>query len=344
MNDLLSQPGLEQRIKEDFTRIFGEPPSSILPLSAHASARRMLRVKNSKNSLLAVLNSERPENDAFVKFTAHFRALNLPVPEVYQYYPEIGMYLEQDLGDVTLADKLAATRCPEDPFPAAIENLYRQVLSLLPLFQIKAARTFDYSWCHPYKEFGRDSMLYDLQAFHERFLKNVDDSLSYSVLEQDYEEIVAFLEKAHSDYFLYRDFQSRNIMLCDEKPFFIDYQGGRKGALQYDVVSLLYQSSAEIPEEARGRLLEHYLSVIAEIITVDTEEFKSHYQGFIACRMMQVLGVYGLQGIEKKKEYFLNSIPKAVHTLCSTLESKVWPLKTPDLLGVVRKACKLFPL
>jgi len=331
-------------VREQFALLFGEPAQSIQPLSAHASARRMLRVTGSKGPVIAVLNSNQVENKAFIQFTTHFKSFGLPVPEIYHEVPELGLYFEQDLGDQTLYDLLNSTRSSSEPFPKKVLSLYSDALSLLAKFQIDAGATFNYSWCHQFPEYGLESMLTDMFAFREQFLKRVDSSLVTKEIDAEFKEIADLLLRADSKYFLYRDFQSRNIMVKDDQLFFIDYQGGRRGALQYDVVSLLYQASAKIPEVDRKALLEDYLDTVSAMIPIDRKIFLLYYQAFLASRMMQVLGVYGKQGLEQGKEYFRNNIPSALETLHTTLNSSSWPLESSGLKRCVEICVERFPV
>ncbi|MFM1848483.1 MAG: hypothetical protein RL417_1957, partial [Pseudomonadota bacterium] len=219
------------------------------------------------------------------------------------------------LGDSTLYDVLSATRTEDDIFPAAIERLYGEAVALLTRFQIVAGSSLNYEFCHPRRSYDRESMLWDMHFFRESFVRRTGISFDEGRLEGDFERLADFLESAPTGFFMYRDFQSRNIMVRDGALHFIDYQGGRKGPLQYDVASLLYQAKAKIPAEARRRILESYLTAASRYAPIDRARFLEHFYGFVLVRLLQVLGTYGEQGLNLKKQYFIESIPPALKNL-----------------------------
>ena len=205
---------------------------------------------------MGILYDVREENVAFLEFSRHFRSRGLPVPDIYGADLKAGAYLEQDLGDVTLFQFLSKNRVGDD-IAAQVVAAYRTVAEELPRFQIEAARDLNYKVCYPRSSFDRQSISWDLNYFKYYFLKLAGIPFNEQDLENDFGRLTRFLLTASRDYFLYRDFQSRNVMLCDGKPFFLDYQGGRKGALQYDIASLLYDAKADLPAGLRQHLLDH---------------------------------------------------------------------------------------
>jgi aminoglycoside/choline kinase family phosphotransferase len=236
------------------------------------------------------------------------------------YEPGSNLYLEQDLGDETLLDFLTQERARlQEDFPASVESLYNQALEWLPKFQIDAAKAFDFSKCHPERHLLPGSFTRDCTSFATELVRRLLPSFDITCLAPDFARLIAFLEQAQSSFFVYRDFQSRNIMTSKGSLHFIDFQSGSQGPLQYDVVSLLYQSSAAIPNDARARLVAHYCRAAAHYTQLDTDQFYHFYSGFIISRMIQVLGVYGRQGLGAGKEYFRRSIPAAIATLSSEL-------------------------
>jgi aminoglycoside/choline kinase family phosphotransferase len=162
-------------------------------------------------------------------------------------------------------------------------------------------------------------MLWDMNYCREKFLEKIEIPFDADKLRLDYDVLVQILNHTDGSYFMYRDFQSRNIMIKNNDPFFIDFQSGRKGPLQYDLVSLLYQASAEIPEATRQRLIHHYIEQARRYTVIDTDQFLKELHGFVLLRILQVLGTYGVQGLEGKKQYFLASIPRAVRNLSALL-------------------------
>jgi aminoglycoside/choline kinase family phosphotransferase len=303
-----------------FRQVTGAPPTEITPLRPHASERCIFRLTSPSTHLIGVINPNRRENDAFVAFARYFRSHGLPVPEIVLYQPEENLYLEEDLGDDTLLDVLSRERAhSQEDFPASVESLYKQALEWLPRFQIDTAKEFDFSRCHPERHLLPGTFTGDCTAFATELIRRILPHYDITGLAPDFARLIDFLEKAHASFFVYRDFQSRNIMCNQGGLHFIDFQSGSQGPLQYDVVSLLYQSSATIPREARARLVAHYCQAAACYTTIDIDQFYHFYSSFIVSRMIQVLGVYGRQGLGAGKEYFTRSIPAAVVTLVDEL-------------------------
>ncbi len=188
-------------------------------------------------------------------------------------------------------------------------------MAVLPRFQVEAGRDLNYKVCYPRGSFDRQSIAWDLNYFKYYFLRLAGIPFNEQALEDDFSRLTKFLLSAPRDYFLYRDFQSRNIMLRDGQPFFLDYQGGRKGALQYDIASLLYDAKADLPPELRQQLLDHYLDKLAGFINLDREAFMQHYYAYVYVRIMQALGAYGFRGFYERKAHFLQSVPYALKNL-----------------------------
>lgn len=318
-----------------FRRWCGESIVSINKLPASGSPREYYRIKGTKSSAIGAINLDREENKAFIEFSRHFHSLGLCVPEIYLVDLENHAYLQQDLGDVTLFDYIFKVR-ENGTFPDNLIDLYKKVLTALQKFQITGAEGLDYSVCYPRSSFDRQSMQWDLSYFKYYFLKLADVPFNEQKLENDYNTLIEYLQAQDTNYFLYRDFQSRNVMLRDGKPCFIDYQGGRKGALQYDVASLLYDSKADIPRAVREELLEHYISGLADYPSVDAEKFRESYYAYVLIRIMQAMGAFGFRGFYEKKVHFLQSIPYALNDLRWILENVKFPIEIPTLLKVFR--------
>jgi aminoglycoside/choline kinase family phosphotransferase len=259
----------------------------------------------------------------------------LPVPEIYAEDLSHGAYLEEDLGDMTLFDFLSKNRKGEDVHLPVVD-VYRRVLEILPRFQIEAGRDLNYRVCYPRASFDRQSIIWDLNYFKYYFLRLAGIPFNEQALEQDFTRLTKFLLTADHDYFLYRDFQSRNIMLHDGEPFFVDYQGGRKGALQYDVASLLYDAKADLPPGLRQQLLDHYLKTLRNYIPITSEAFMQHYYAFVYVRLMQAFGAYGFRGFYERKAHFLQSVPYALKNLRWLLHNVVLPIELPTLMESFR--------
>ena len=328
----------EITLSELFRSLTGILPESFTALKPHASDRRIYRLKGAGSSIVGVANDNSSENKAFIYLARHFRGLSFPVPNVLCVSPDAGAYLLDDLGDITLWDALVFTRKrTQEEFPQDITRVYRKALTHLVSFQVVGARTLDFSRCYPEEVFSSSALHQDMVGFSSELVQRLLPSYDISSLNSDYTSLSTLISNAPSNYFLYRDFQSRNIMVQGESLSFIDFQGGRRGPLQYDVVSLLYQSSAKIPSEHRDALLEYYLSELGRVTDCDVSQFRSLYGLFIVARMLQVLGVYGRQGLGAGKEYFRASIPQALHTLREQLNSGNLPSIFPELARCVAR-------
>ncbi len=295
-----------------------------------ASGRKILRLSAGKTRAVGILYGVREENVAFLSFSRHFRKHGLPVPEIYTEDLSQGAYLEEDLGDTTLFELLSNNRSGETIAPE-VSEAYRNAVAVLPRFQVEAARDLDYSVCYPRASFDRQSIAWDLNYFKYYFLRLAAIPFSEQALEDDFGRLTDFLLAAPSDYFLYRDFQSRNIMLRDGKPWFVDYQGGRKGALQYDIASLLYDAKADLPPALREQLLEDYLDSLESFIDLDREAFHRYYYAYVYVRILQALGAYGFRGFYERKAHFLQSVPYALKNLRWLLHNTKLPIELPTL-------------
>src|SRR6266581_3561165 len=240
-----------------FEQHFHSPVAQVQALQGQlgGSGRSIIRLASDKISAIGIVYGVREENVAFVEFSRHFRRHGLPVPEIYAEELSPGAYLEADLGDTTLFEFLSKNRAGDSIAPQAVKS-YRKVVALLPRFQVEAGRDLNYKVCYPRDSFDRQSIIWDLNYFKYYFLKLAGIPFNEQSLEDDFGRLTSFLLSADREFFLYRDFQSRNVMLREGQPFFLDYQGGRKGALQYDIASLLYDAKADLPPELRQQLLD----------------------------------------------------------------------------------------
>jgi aminoglycoside/choline kinase family phosphotransferase len=320
-----------------FEERFKAPPERIEPLQSHlsGSGRRIIRLSGRATTAIGILYDVREENVAFLEFSRHFRKHGLPVPEIYGEALEQGAYLEEDLGDTTLYEFLSANREDDDIAPAVIEA-YRKSVALLPRFQVGAGRDLNYKVCYPRDSFDRQSIAWDLNYFKYYFLRLAGIPFNEQALENDYSRFTKFLLSADRDYFLYRDFQSRNIMLRDGEPWFVDYQGGRKGALQYDIASILFDAKADLTPQVRGRLLKHYLNALGNYIDLDRDAFMHYYYAYVYVRQMQALGAYGFRGFYERKPLFLASVPYALKNIRWLIENVELPISLPTLMEAFR--------
>jgi aminoglycoside/choline kinase family phosphotransferase len=325
-------------LKGLFERHFHSTPTEVRPLQGElgGSGRKIIRLSEGHNSAIGILYGVREENAAFLEFSRHFYKHGLPVPEIYSEDLNQGAYLEEDLGDTTLFEFLSTNRSGASVAPEVVE-VYRKVIAVLPRFQIEAGRDLNYQICYPRDSFDRQSISWDLNYFKYYFLRLAGIPFNEQALEDDFNRLTEFLLSADRDYFLYRDFQSRNIMLRAGRPFFLDYQGGRKGALQYDVASLLYDAKADLPPELRQQLLDHYLDEVAKYTDIGREAFMRHYYAYVFIRIMQALGAYGFRGFYERRAHFLQSVPYALKNLRWLLHNVTLPIALPMLLDTFHR-------
>ena len=328
-----SESAFMEVLKRLFERHFHSPVERVQPLQGQlgGSGRKIIRLSNEKRSAVGILYGVPEENIAFLEFSRHFRRHGLPVPEIYAEDLSQGAYLEEDLGGVTLFEFLSDHRDGAAIAPEAVAA-YRKVVAVLPRFQVEAGRDLNYRVCYPRASFDRQSITWDLNYFKYYFLRLAGIPFNEQALEDDFSSLTDFLLNASRDYFLYRDFQSRNIMLRDSQPFFLDYQGGRKGALQYDIASLLYDAKADLPPDLRQQLLDHYLDSLAGFIDLDRAAFMQFYYAYVYVRIMQALGAYGFRGFYERKEHFLQSVPYALKNLRWLLHNVELPIALPALM------------
>lgn len=325
-----------QQLIKLFENWSGEKAISISPLPPSGSYREYYRIKSKNKVALGVFNPDKKENIAFLKFSRHFLNKGLNVPEIYAEELEKNIYLIQDLGDTTLYSYLTNVY-KSGIFPKELIDMYKKVIEILPLFQINAAKDFDYSICYPRASFDKQSMIWDLNYFKYYFLKLSKIPFDEQDLENDFHKFTDYLLKTDCRFFLYRDFQSRNMMIYNNEIYFIDYQGGRKGALQYDLASLLYDAKADIPQYIRNELLEEYIKNIRNLIDINENEFIQYFYGYVLIRIMQAMGSYGFRGFYEKKEHFLQSIPYAIENLEYLLNNITLPIEIPTLINVLKR-------
>jgi aminoglycoside/choline kinase family phosphotransferase len=320
----------EQALKKLFIDWAGEEITGFEPVTGSGSNRKYFRIRSNHESVIGVIGEDRNENLAFLTFTRHFRQFGLNVPEVYLADEKAGIYLLQNLGNISLFSLLPGSSGSTVITPE-LEGYYKKVLDDLISFQVRAGKELDYSVCYPIDKFDRQSMQWDLNYFKYYYLRPTNVAFHEQSLENDFKTLIDFLALAESDYFMYRDFQARNIMIFENQPWYIDYQGGRKGPLQYDVASLLFQAKADLPFAFREQMLEYYFSQLKNHISVDRNSFIPLYYGFVLIRTLQVLGAYGYRGFFERKTHFLESIGYALDNLKWLLENVEFSLEIPEL-------------
>ncbi|MBS1606044.1 MAG: phosphotransferase [Bacteroidetes bacterium] len=309
--------------------------TSIDKLPQSGSNRIYFRIHIAGGSYIATYNDNIRENRTFFYYSRHFRAAGSPVPEVLAINEEETIYIQEDFGDVSLLNQLEKQGHNE-----TVYALFRQSLEELARLQIRGDNELDYNWAITSREFGKQAILSDLLYFKYYFLDTLQIPYDKERLIDDFEALSTYLTHVDHKYFMFRDFQSRNIMIRDGKVNFIDYQGGMKGALQYDVASLLWQAKAELSIEWKDSLLEYYLDKVEAILDtkIDRNRFVSQYNGYVLIRLLQVLGAYGFRGLFERKAHFLISIPLALRNFKWFLSNKQVGIVLPEferLLGLM---------
>ncbi|MCU0462171.1 MAG: phosphotransferase [Bacteroidales bacterium] len=324
-----------ETISSGYKEYSGNTATKIDPLPRSGSDRRYFRIFDKGKTVIGACNPNREENDAFVGFTEHFLIKNLPVPEVFCYMPEKDIYFLRDLGDINLYTWLHQ-RPDMTNFNNETKQLYRRILETLISFQIKGIDGLDLDLCYPHRSFDRQSMMWDMNYFKYMLLKLLAVPFNERSLEHDFNSLCDYLLETGQDYFLYRDFQTANIMVIDDQPWFIDYQGGRKGAPQYDVASLLYDAKIPMLQENRDELLAFYIERFCSVSKEDKNTFRGYYSGFSMIRIMQALGAFGFRGLYEKKPTFTESIVPGVHILIRIIDEAEKHIKLPELFRTIR--------
>ena len=291
----------------------GEAPESIVELPSSGSNRRYFRLSG-KESIIGVLGTCKEENEAFLYMADHFHEKGLPVPKVYAVAEDRMSYIQEDLGDTLLFNAIEKGR-KTSVFSDEEKSLLTQTIRLLPDMQFLGADGFNFDKCYPASEFNSRSILWDLNYFKYCFLKATGLEFLEDKLEDDFQRMSDVLLRSSSATFMYRDFQSRNVMIKDGKPWFIDFQGGRKGPFYYDVASFLWQAKANFPDSLRQELLGEYIDALRKYQPVDEEYFYAQLRHFVLFRTLQVLGAYGFRGYFEKKPHFIQSVPFAIANL-----------------------------
>ncbi len=322
-------------VDRGYKDLFGKSDIETVPLPQSGSDRKYFRIFDGSKTVIGAYNSNLEENNAFIGFTKHFITKGLPVPEVFGYLPDRNIYYLQDLGDTNLFTWLQDKNSP-DQFDTETESIYRRVLDKLINFQIDGMEGLNLDLCYPHRSFDRQSMMWDMNYFKYMFLKLLTVPFNEGRLEHDFEKLADFLLETGQEYFLYRDFQSANVMLVDGEPWFIDYQGGRKGAPQYDVASLLYDAKAHVPRQSREDLLDYHINNFCLVSGQSRDEYRGYYAGFSMIRLMQALGAFGFRGLYEKKPTFTGSIIPAVGLLLQLVDSSQIPIPLDELFATVR--------
>jgi aminoglycoside/choline kinase family phosphotransferase len=317
-----------ENIKDLFVAEVKLPITNIEKIPQSGSDRTYFRLYTENNSFIATYGKNVRENNTFIYFSKHFRSAGCPVPQIFAVNEDNTIYIQEDFGDVSLLNQLDELGKRQEIFA-----LFQSALKQLAHLQINGDHQLDYNNCITSKEFGKQAILSDLLYFKYYFLDTLQSPYDKEKLLEEFDQLSGLLTKTDHKYFMFRDFQSRNIMIRDGNVHFIDYQGGMKGALQYDVASLLWQARAELPEEWKTSLLNYYIDCVEEKLStaIDRKNFTEQYNGYVLIRLLQVLGAYGFRGLFERKAHFLTSIPLALKNVASFLKTATSRISLPEL-------------
>lgn len=322
---------------------FGCMPDSVTALPQAGGDRRYFRLfmpENSGNasvphSVLGVEADDTHDAKAFVALADIFARHGVKVPAVYAHEADYGCYIEQDLGDVSLLSQLGSGRVME---------FVRAALSSLVRMQVLDRKLWSDAVAYP--EFSRRQIIWDLNYFKYEYLKNTSVAFDEEALEDDFERFAERIMSLPREFwgFMMRDCQSRNVMLCDDVPYFIDFQGGRLGPCIYDAVSFLWQAKARFEPRFRDEMADFY---IGEFVAANDELQRGGISGaaaeailkralpdFVLFRTLQVLGAYGFRGLVQKRAHFIESIPGALANLSQLIDDGVL-----DSYGELKRVC-----
>ncbi|MFN5333869.1 MAG: phosphotransferase [Bacteroidota bacterium] len=324
-----------QIITDLYTEVFGKSSVSIEKIPQSGSDRSYFKVKGDGENCVATVGNNIKENQAFIHFARHFINAGAPVPKVLAVSEDCSVYLQQDFGDISLLQVLES-----EGYTDHVYMLFKRSLQALAHLQVQGHKQLNYEWCITSKEFGKQAIMADLLYFKYYFLDTLQIPYDKEKLIDDFEVLSIYLARADHRYFMYRDFQSRNILIQDEEVRFIDFQGGMKGAVQYDVASLLWQAKANLPAEWKQHLLDYYVEELEKQLeeNVDRTRFIGQYYGYVLLRLLQVLGAYGFRGLFERKAHFLTSIPLALRNVRSFLQQHHVGISVPEferLLNIV---------
>lgn len=320
-----------QRIINLYRQTFGAEPSNIEKLPASGSNRQYFRltapaccdsvVTPSTGTIIGCIGTNTAENASFYALAEAFAARHLPVPAVYAMSDDQTCYLQQDLGSTSLFDFIRKGREAGGQYDDMERAMLHTVMADLPSLQMEAASEAIYQHCYPQPYFDERTVRFDLNYFKYNYLKLTGIDFNEMELEDEFDRLCHELLSVEEQGFMYRDFQARNVMLYEGRPYYIDFQGGRRGPIYYDVASFLWQASARYPDQLRQELIDTYLSSLQEYVSIDRETFMQRLHLFVLFRTLQVLGAYGFRGLWERKPHFLQSIPAALENLTAILAS-----------------------
>ncbi|HEY0299524.1 MAG TPA: RNase adapter RapZ [Arachidicoccus sp.] len=324
---------IENNIQQTFATFSKQPVTKIEKLPQSGSNRQYFRVFTEDKTYIATANNNEKENKTFIYFTLHFKKLHLPVPDIYAVSDDSLVYIQEDLGDDSLSGILDKQGHTDEVYV-----LFQKSLKQLARLQIEGHKGINYDMSLTARAFGKQAILSDLLYFKYYFLDTLELPYDKQALINEFEALAVFLTQTRYKYFMFRDFQSRNIMIKNGEVYFIDYQGGMNGALQYDVASLLWQAKAGLSDEWKASLMNYYIDEVNSILEmpVDKDIFINQYKGYVLIRLLQVLGAYGFRGLFERKAHFLTSIPLALNNLRWFVNNRSIGIELPEFDKMLR--------
>jgi len=324
-------------IMNDIERLVTEKLKSVVtgidPMPQSGSDRRYFRVHTKERTYIATHGLNVKENNTFINFSNHFKNKDLPVPEIFCLNDNGTIYLQEDFGDESLLNRLEKLGHVEE-----VKNLFKESLWQLARLQILGDEGMQYAkWSLTAKEFGKQAILSDMLYFKYYFLDTLKTPYDKQAMLDDFDALANYLTRTEYKFFMFRDFQSRNIMLKDNKPYFIDYQGGMSGAPQYDAASMIWQARAELSDAWKNELLESYMDSMDHVLghKIDRSAFVGQFYGYVLIRLLQVLGAYGFRGLFERKAQFLTSIPLALRNLKWFIENRTMGIRVPEFMRML---------
>ena len=327
-----------KRLSSLYSKYFGCCPETVSAITGSASNRSYYRLVSEAGRCIGVIGTDREENNAFVTLARHFSSKGIPVPEIYSVSDDGMVYIQEDLGGISLYDLLLSARKGQTSWDE-VEALLCRTMSLLPKIQYEGAEGLDFSICYPQPSFDRQNVMFDLNYFKYCFLKATGLEFNEVLLQQDFERLADDLLLHDTDTFMYRDFNVRNVMVKEGSPYFIDFQGGRRGPVCYDVASFVWQARAAYDDDLKEKLVQSYVDALTAYAEVHRDTFKADLKLFRLFRLLQVLGTYGFRGWTEHKAAFVVSIPSAISNLkelLSELPSDSYPYLMQVLKQLVR--------
>lgn len=331
---------ITELLAQRYTEFYKQAPQKIEAITKAGSNRSYYRFYGNSGSVLGVYSDNTEETETFLYYSKVFSELNLNTPHIYHVSADLKTYFIEDFGNDQLLSVVESEYKQHGYFTEKLTDLYKKSIIALVKMQIAAGKSIDFERAYSISEFNKQSILFDLNYFKYYFLNRLNIPYDEKLLQDDFDSLAESLANTGVKNFMFRDFQARNIMVKDDNVFFIDYQGGRKGAMQYDMASFLWQAKARIPYDKKLELLNFYIDEVAGSIDIEKNDFESEFWVYLYIRILQTLGAYGNRGLIEKKRHFIESIPYAIDNLKELHDSKPILSKYKELDRIIGEVSK----